>query len=230
MRKLISKILIKRGFKKLVKNVQQLNQETHNANQVVDMIFDKPLALIQPWQFRGELIELANEIDTLKPKVSVEIGTANGGTLFMATRLAAEDAKLISIDLPGGKYGGGYPSWKTPIYNSFRKPKQTLTLLRGDSHQVSMFDELKRNLNGEEIDYPFIDGDHSYEGVKKDFEMYTTLVRSGGLVAFHDVVVHPNSSCDVYKYWEEIKTKYDYKEFIDNPEQGFYGIGLITMP
>lgn len=230
MKKLISKILIRRGFNRLVKHVQVLNNQKHNAQEVVDMLFDKPLALIQPWQFTEELIGLAKELEKLKPKVVVEIGTANGGTLFMATRLASEDAKLISIDLPGGKYGGGYPAWKTPIYESFRRPNQSLTLLRADSHQESSFEELKKQLNGASIDYLFIDGDHSYAGVKQDFEMYHTLVRPGGLVVFHDIVVHPKSSCDVHTFWEEIKTKYVFKEFIKDGNPGVYGIGVLTMP
>jgi hypothetical protein len=32
----------------------------------------------------------------------------------------------------------------------------------------------------------FIDGDHRYEGVRRDFEMYSPLVGAGGLIAFHD--------------------------------------------
>jgi predicted O-methyltransferase YrrM len=41
------------------------------------------------------------------------------------------------------------------------------------------------------LDFLFIDGDHTYEGVKQDFEMYTPLVRKGGLVAMHDIVPPP---------------------------------------
>lgn len=65
------------------------------------------------------MLGLANEMEEIKPKVVVEIGTANGGTLFMAYRLAASDATIISIDLLGGAFGGGFPEWKIPIYSSF---------------------------------------------------------------------------------------------------------------
>jgi predicted O-methyltransferase YrrM len=40
------------------------------------------------------------------------------------------------------------------------------------------------------VDLIFIDGDHSYEGVKQDFEIYAPLVRSDGLIAFHDILEH----------------------------------------
>lgn len=37
-----------------------------------------------------------------------------------------------------------------------------------------------------QIDYLHIDADHSYEGVKRDFELYSTLVREGGIISIHD--------------------------------------------
>jgi len=36
------------------------------------------------------------------------------------------------------------------------------------------------------IDYLHIDGDHSYEGVKKDFELYSTIMSENGLITIHD--------------------------------------------
>jgi predicted O-methyltransferase YrrM len=36
------------------------------------------------------------------------------------------------------------------------------------------------------IDVLFIDGDHSYEGVKKDFELYSTLLSDKGIIIIHD--------------------------------------------
>jgi hypothetical protein len=36
------------------------------------------------------------------------------------------------------------------------------------------------------IDLLFIDGDHSYEGVKKDFELYSTILSDNGIIIIHD--------------------------------------------
>ncbi|MEO0196406.1 MAG: class I SAM-dependent methyltransferase [candidate division WOR-3 bacterium] len=43
-------------------------------------------------------------------------------------------------------------------------------------------------LGNSKLDFLFIEGNHSYEGVKMDFEMYFPLVRKGGIIAFHDIV------------------------------------------
>ena len=227
MKKYISKLLVKRGFKILVREIKNLKKM--NSAETIEFLFSKKAELIAPWQFKGELLKLAKEIEIMKPKVIVEIGTANGGTLFMTSQLAHENALIISIDLPGGNFGGGYPDWKIPIYKSFKKNNQTIELIRGDSHSDQTFKKLKALLNGNEIDYLFIDGDHTYEGAKMDFERYRTLVKESGKIGFHDIVVHKGSKCNVYELWNEIKQDYEYQEFVNDWEQNQFGIGLIKL-
>ncbi len=63
-----------------------------------------------------------------------------------------------------------------------------------------------------------IDGDHSYDGVKRDFEMYEPLVGEGKPIAFHDIVPHPQApACEVDRFWNEIKGGRPYVEFVDRP-------------
>lgn len=225
--KFISNILIKRGFTKLIKQIKDTSSENWNSKRTIDFLFSKEAELIKPWQFYNEMLGLANEIEEIKPKVVVEIGTANGGTLFMACRLAASDATIISIDLPGGAFGGGFPEWKIPIYSSFSGPNQKLHLLRGNSHSNEMIESLKKILGNTKIDYLFIDGDHSYEGVKEDFVKYEILTSPKAKIVFHDVVPHHDDSCNVYKFWNEIKEQYPHKEYVDDWKQQRFGIGVL---
>jgi cephalosporin hydroxylase len=129
----------------------------------------------------------------LKPKVVLEIGTANGGTLFLFTRVASQMPIIISIDLPGGRFGGGYPKYKTYLYKQFAKQGR-IYLLRRDSHDPKTLEEVKSILDGQKVDFLFIDGDHSYNSVKQDFEMYSPLVKEGGIIAFHDIVAGPSEN------------------------------------
>jgi hypothetical protein len=80
-----------------------------------------------------------------------------GGTLYLWTRLAQPDGTIVSVDLPGGKFGGGYSPLRTPIYRRFARSKQKLHLMRADSHQPGTLDAVKKLFGGSEIDFLFID-------------------------------------------------------------------------
>lgn len=78
------------------------------------------------------------------------------------------------------------------------------------------------------IDFLFIDGDHSYDGVKKDFEMYSPLVRKGGIIAFHDALYHADKTEEVDLYWDyRFRKKYRYVEI--KAGENSTGIGLIWL-
>jgi predicted O-methyltransferase YrrM len=201
-----------------------------SVEQTIDYSFKASNGLISPGQWRSEILSLAQRVQQLQPRTVVEIGTATGGTLFIWCALAHPDATIVSIDLPGGIHGGGYPYWKTFVYKRFTSANQKLHLLRGDSHSAAMLEQLKKRLGGQPVDFLFIDGDHTYAGVKQDFEMYSPLVRKGGLIAFHDIALHPPElDCHVDEFWNELKQTRPAHEFIENPTQGWGGIGLIEI-
>jgi hypothetical protein len=166
-----------------------------------------------------KLRELAPLIALLRRRrlsVVVEIGTALGGTFYAWCRIAEPDALLVSIDLPGGPYGGGYPPEALPTLRSYGAPGQQLHFLRADSHDEATVAELRGLLQGRAIDFLLIDGDHSYEGVKRDFELYAPLVGEECPVAFHDILPHPREQrCEVDRFWNEIKHAYTHAELID---------------
>jgi predicted O-methyltransferase YrrM len=91
-----------------------------------------------------------------------------------------------------------------------------------------MLEETRKLLGGKQVDFLFIYAGHTYDDVKQDFEMYSGLVAPGGLIAFHDVAVHPPSKgCEVHRFWSEIKSHYESGEFIQNTSQGWAGIGYL---
>ena len=184
-------------------------------------------------QKRSEIINLAEAVKEINPKIIVEIGTRKGGTLFTWCRFT--DAQIVvSVDLPGGIHGGGYPEMKQKLYKYFLSdnPKRKMFLIQGDSHENATLEKIKTALLGNKIDFLFIDGDHTYSGVKQDFEMYAPLVRKNGIIAFHDIVTNTTNhedaeTIEVPIFWNEIKNSFKYKEFIDSPNQGNMGIGII---
>lgn len=185
---------------------------------------------IRPFQVKEEIIKFTTLISEMKPKVVLEIGTAGGGTLYLLSKCASSDSTIISIDLPEGVYGGGYPMWKIPLYKSFARFRQRMYLIRADSHNSGTLETCKSVLANKKVDFLFIDGDHSYDGVKKDFEMYSPFVKEGGIIAFHDIVIGSFESVGgVPKFWREICNDYSYREIVKNWNQGNCGIGVIFV-
>ena len=185
---------------------------------------------IRPAQVREEVEELLKILMERRPRIMLEIGTAAGGTLFLFARVAGPEAVLVSIDLPGGEFGGGYPQWRVPLYRSFVSKEQGVHLILGDSHAMSTLSIVERILNPNRLDFLFIDGDHTYEGVKNDFEMYGKLVGKGGTIAIHDICPHPpETGCQVSKFWREIKNEYRHTEIIRDENQKWAGIGVVYL-
>ena len=201
-----------------------------SAKQLVDFCFSPAGGFLQLTQVRSEILALTTLVEKNRPKTVVEIGTAHGGTLFLWCLLAHPTATVVSIDLPGGIHGGGYPYWKSWIYRRFAGPSQKLHLLRCDSQAPETLAQLKTVLPGGTVDFLFIDGNHTYAGVKADFQKYSPLVAKDGMVVFHDICTIPSEvNCQVDKFWHEIKDGYRHEEFIENPSQGTCGIGVIFL-
>lgn len=167
-----------------------------------------------------ELKHLICWVGDLEPKVILEIGSMDGGTL-RAWRAVAPDAELLSISLTAGPHGGG----SVP-------PGIADHHLDADSHDPTTLGQITDILDGRFVDFLFIDADHSYEGTKQDFEMYSPLVRSGGLIAFHDILsTDPPEGCAVKELWDELTPRFQTREFVVPQELRDYGvwggIGLI---
>ena len=186
---------------------------------------------IVPIQKKNEIRKLLEILKIENPKKILEIGTANGGTLFLLCKILSPNSVISSIDLPEGKYGGDfYPEWKIPLYESFAKSTQKIHLIRDDSHDIKILAKLKKTLEGEKLDFVLIDGDHSYNGVKQDFEMYSCLVKHGGMIAFHDIKNGPKEYVGgVPKFWEEISSRFPSIEIINEDDEPGYGIGIIFL-
>lgn len=176
-----------------------------------------------------ELRDCVNAVKDLPLRRVAEIGTYRGGTLFVWCQIATPDARVFSLDLPGGEFGGGCNERALPFFQAFRKPGQTLECIRGDSHAPEVRAEFERRLGGELLDFLFIDGDHRYAGVKQDFETYAPFVRRGGIIGFHDIVERPTQpDIQVHRFWTEMKARHRHVELID--ESGgrrAIGIGLL---
>lgn len=225
----VARYVVARSVRRMVGRVHRGPGLT--AQAAIELLFSSAARHLRPWQIESELLAVARLLEERKPKTVLEIGTASGGTLFLSALLADPEALIVSIDLQHGMYGGGYPDWKVPLYKSFGRDGQRIALIQGDSHSAETYERLKRILGDRSIDYLFIDGDHTYEGVKQDFEMYGQLLSDEALVVFHDIVSDKSEVPDhfVSVYWDEIKGLHAYWEFVQDPDQSKLGLGVLLV-
>lgn len=180
--------------------------------------------LIKTLQIPAEITALARAVAALKPRTILEIGTARGGTLLIWSSLAAQ--RVISCDLQD-------MSQQRELLEALPPPGSSckVTLLSGNSHDAAFRRRVEAELRGEQVDLLFIDGDHTEAGVEQDYRDYHHLVRPGGIIAFHDIVEkQPLSTNQVYRFWQRVKQEAVTEEFVADPQQCGFGIGIIRVP
>lgn len=191
-----------------------------------EQVFEFAHTHIRPYQIASEILALVAFLSERRPGVYLEIGTANGGTHFLIRRLCPALRVSIAIDID--------------IHNRHLIDLLTATpethYIEGASTDPCTRRRLERVLAGRQIDALFIDGDHSYEGVKQDFDLYRGHVRPGGAIIFHDIVADHGQrygkqtnkyTGGVPRFFAEIKNDFECFEFVEDYDQDGFGIGVI---
>jgi predicted O-methyltransferase YrrM len=206
--------------------IRALDLRRQSLEDIVDQVFAYSDGFFAPIQIRSEIIDALREVQALKPKYVLEVGTAGGGSLLLWSRVADPEATIVTLDLPGGEFGGGSSELRVPLFRRLPLPTQTLHLIRGDSHSAATLELTKSYLKGHPADFLFIDADHTPEGVLADYAMYSPLVRPGGIVGFHDIAI-TRPEYGVRALWMELKQSHETQEFLGEPLA--YGIGLLRV-
>ena len=161
---------------------------------------------------KGDLEKLLRLLEPENIKYVLEIGTWKGYSAETWIRAFKPD-KLVTIEKD--------PKFPDAIEIENINYKY---FWNTDSHDNDI------QFNTEPYDFAFLDADHSYEGVKKDWEMYGPLVKKGGVIVFHDVVYtseDPNAPVQVKYLWSDLKTKYPYIEIKSGNEST--GMGVLFV-
>jgi cephalosporin hydroxylase len=182
-------------------------------------------------QKQAEIVSLLRILQKHPPHYVCEIGSASGGTLFLFANVCCSDALIVSIDL-------GLTFERSAVHSHIGNGQQQLVSIRADSRAPETIRRVRSLLRGHKLDLLFIDGDHSYDGVKADFNNYSPLLREGGLIVFHDILPDfrtrfgtptGNDTGEVPKFWAEVKQHYKTTEIIEDVQQDGYGIGIVHM-
>jgi GT2 family glycosyltransferase len=167
-----------------------------------------PKRMVFPDAWCGHIPFAAWLMSELKPKVFVELGTHTGNSYLSFCQAVDElkqDTKCYAIDhWQGDEHAGLYDNkiyedlskYHDPLYGKFSKLVH------------KSFDEALADFSDKSIDLLHIDGFHTYEAVKHDFESWLPKLTDNAVVLFHDTCVFERNF-GVWKFWEELCLKYD---------------------
>jgi len=165
-------------------------------------------------------------VRNVKPKVIVELGTHKGNSLFSMAQAIKDgrlETKLHGIDTWEGDQQAGY--YGEDVYNQYQNiSKKYYKDVNIVPHKM-LFDNAVKEFKNNSIDILHIDGLHTYEAVKHDFETWLPKVKKDtGIIMFHDVC-ETKDDFGVYKLWKELKEKYKNTITFEH----YHGLGVIFL-
>jgi hypothetical protein len=159
-----------------------------------------------------------------RPRRLVELGTHTGNSYLafcqavrrLELRTACYAVDTWQGDDHSGRYGeeifAELSAYHDRMYSSFSQ------LLR------MTFDEGVHNFTDGSIDLLHIDGYHTYEVVKHDFETWLPKLSTRALVLMHDINVR-DGNFGVFRFWDELTRKYPSFSFLHSHGLGVLGVG-----
>jgi predicted O-methyltransferase YrrM len=175
-----------------------------------------PEAPVPISQYKLEFERLLDIYKKFKPSKVLEVGTHYGGTLYHWAQNARKDALIVSVD--------DFHLNET-MYKDWETNGCTIFPIKGKSQDNKIL-WLAESFGP--YDWIFIDGGHSYEEVKADWENFSSMASENATIVFHDILPHPNS--DVSKVWHDIKRKeYGTFELVEDYNQTGCGIGVVFL-
>ncbi len=162
-------------------------------------------------------------ISAFRPKTFVELGTYHGVSYFafcQAVKALNLNAKCYAVDTwQGDEHAGKIEKSILP------KLEEHNSSFYSDFSQLlqKTFDEAQKDFADGSIDLLHIDGFHTYEAVRHDFENWLPKMSDRGIVLFHDVNVRERDF-GVYKLWDELCKNYKNFTFLHG-----YGLGVLAV-
>lgn len=181
---------------------------------------------VPAYQNLGEFGRLWDLVASRPHARVLEIGSLFGGTLWWWSHLPSLEM-MVTVDLPSE-----WAQVRDDVIEARRHWAGWFDVpfvdYQADSHDPSVVEVVERILDGDLFDVAFIDGDHSYEGVRQDWLLWSPLVREGGLVAFHDT--WPDSAVNtepgVARWCDELRHHLPSAQFTDPDGVGICVFGL----
>ncbi|RDL47461.1 hypothetical protein BLJAPNOD_06301 [Ensifer sp. M14] len=163
-------------------------------------------------------------IESLRPRTVVELGTHYGVSFFafcQAIKVLRLETSCYAVDTwQGDEHSGEYDDG---VYSA--------VVAHNDAHYAafsrlvrSTFDRAAQHFRDGEIDLLHIDGHHSYESVRRDFETWLPRMSDSSVVLLHDTNVRERGF-GVFRLLDELKRHYPHFEFVHGHGLAIIGTG-----
>lgn len=178
-----------------------------NKNNLLAAAAFTPGSIQSPDAWVGHLPFAAWLVKELAPAALVELGTHTGNSYFAFCQAIAEyglSTKCYAVDTwQGDEHAGQYSDAVFSRVDEHNRDKyrKFSSLLR------MTFDDALSYFSDQSIDVLHIDGLHTYDAVRHDFETWLPKLAPGGVILFHDTNVRERSF-GVWKLWDQLKRTY----------------------
>ena len=184
----------------------------------------EPSRLAMPGAWTGHIPFAFWLIKALRPATLVELGTHSGNSYFafcQAMAAFAPAGRAYAVDTwVGDQHAGGYGEEVFASVSGFNTEhfRRFSTLLR------TTFDDARQYFPEGAVDLLHIDGMHTYDAVRHDFETWQSRLSPRAVVVFHDTNVRERDF-GVWRLWRELSARYPAFEFDHCNGLGVLGVG-----